>query len=104
MFVKIIYWEVEKDENKVVTKRDWKIEHVYDCNHASIFPSVPDGEKGIKDQKPKYRTEMNLVLEFNKDGPDGYERTITFPTESDTQVVDIFYMNNHGKTIERYVY
>lgn len=97
MFVKIRYLEVEKDENKVVIKNRLKSEHIYDCNHMTLFPS-----KSISPEVDE--AEMNLSLEFNKSGPCGWDRTISFPCESDTEVLEIFLMNEHGKTIDRYIY
>uniref|UniRef100_A0A6M3IXM6 Uncharacterized protein n=1 Tax=viral metagenome TaxID=1070528 RepID=A0A6M3IXM6_9ZZZZ len=97
MFVKIRYLDVEKDERKAVIKNSITSEHVYDCNHYSLFPSKKEGGIDMSD-------EMNLSLEFNKSGPCGWDRTISFPCESDTQVVEIFIMNEHGKTVDRYIY
>lgn len=97
MFVKIRYLNVEKDERGVVTETTLKIEHLYDCNHFSLFPSkvIPPAVD---------ETEMNLSLEFNKSGPAGWDRTISFPCESNTEVVEIYIMNEHGKTIDRFIY
>jgi len=96
MFIKIRYSDVEKGKNKVVIKNRFVAEHLYDCNHFTLFPSREPREKDEK--------EMNVSLEFNKSGPEGWDRTISFPCESDTQVVEIFIMNEHGKTIDRYIY
>jgi len=97
MFIKIRHSNVEKDENGVVIKNSLDAEHVYDCNHYALFPSKPvPPEKDI--------TEMNLCLEFNKSGPEGWDRTISFPCEGNNQCVEIFVMNEHGKTVDRMVY
>lgn len=102
MFVKIVYWKVEKEkaENELrghkITNRILEVEHGYDVNHYSLFPT-----------KEPEANEMNLCLEFNKDGPDGWDRTISFPknrSEEDNQVIEIYIMNNHGKTIQKYIY
>jgi len=97
MFVKIRYYEVEKDSNKVVKENKITAEHIYDCNHMTLFPSKPIPPAVDE-------TEMNLSLEFNKSGPCGWDRTISFPCESDNQVVEIYLMNEHGKTIDRFIY
>ena len=97
MFVKIRYSDVVKNEDGVIMKSTLNVEHLYDCNHFSLFPSKP--EPPAVDE-----VEMNLNLEFNKSGPDGWDRTISFPCESDTEVVEIFLMNEHGKTIDRFIY
>ena len=97
MFVKIRLLDVEKDENGVVIRNEMVAEHIYDCNHYSLFPSKP--LKGSEDV-----IEMNLCLEFNMSGPSGWDRNISFPCESDTQVTEIFVMNEYGKTIDRIIY
>ncbi len=97
MFVKIRYLKVKKDEKKVIVQSQMASEHIYDCNHMTLFPSQPVPPSVDE-------TEMNLSLEFNKSGPAGWDRTISFPCESDTEVVEIFLMNEHGKTIDRFVY
>ncbi|MBU2249440.1 MAG: hypothetical protein KKD77_22020, partial [Gammaproteobacteria bacterium] len=75
----------------------YPIEHVYDVNHFSLFPSI--GENGID-----MSDEMNLSLEFNKSGPEGWDKTISFPVEQKDQIIEIFIMNEHGKTIDRHIY
>ena len=97
MFVKIRYQDVERDEKRVVRKNVTRLEHCYECDHYGLFASKPE-------PPAKEETEMNLVLEFNLHGPSGGKRTITFPCSSDTQEVTIFIMNEHGKTIDRYIY
>ena len=97
MFVKIRYTDVKKDENKVVIKNEMVAEHVYDCNHYSLFPIKPPGENADV-------VEMNLTIEFNKSGPVGFDRTISFPCGSDTEITEIYVMNEHGKTIDRIIY
>ena len=41
MFVKIRYLKVKKDEKKVIVQSQMASEHVYDCNHMTLFPSQP---------------------------------------------------------------
>uniref|UniRef100_A0A6M3KSR4 Uncharacterized protein n=1 Tax=viral metagenome TaxID=1070528 RepID=A0A6M3KSR4_9ZZZZ len=96
MFIKIKYSDVEKKEGMIV-QNTFVAEHIYDCNHFTLFPTKPK-----LPEEPEL--EMNVSLEFNKSGPEGWDRTISFPCESDTQVVEIFIMNEHGKTIDRYIY
>jgi len=97
MFVKIRYLDVEKDKEGYVVSTKFITEHLYDCNHFSLFPSKPI-------LPAVDETEMNLNLEFNKSGPCGWDRTISFPCKSDSEVVEVFIMNEHGKTIDRYIY
>lgn len=97
MFVKIRYSDVERDSDGCIIKDRFKVEHLYDCNHFSLFPSKPV-PPAINE------TEMNLTLEFNTSGPAGWDRTISFPWESDSEIVEIFVMNEHGKTIDRFIY
>lgn len=97
MFVKIKYLNIVKNKEGVVTKSILNVEHLYDCNHFSLFPSKPIPPAVDE-------TEMNLSLEFNKSGPVDWDRTISFPCESDSEVVEIYVMNEHGKTIDRFVY
>ena len=95
MFVKIQYWEVKRNTDEVIVTNRLDVEHIYDVNHISLFT------ESVKEVKTP---EVHLTLEFNKDGPDGWDRTISFPEKQENQVVEIYVMNNHGKTIERYVY
>ncbi len=97
MFVKIRYLKVEKDEKKVIIKSNLAAEHLYDCNHFTLYPTMPVPPEVDE-------TEMNVSLEFNKSGPCGWDKTISFPCESKTTVVEIFIMNEHGRTVDRYVY
>ena len=97
MFIKIKYSDVEKSKEGKILKNLFRAEHLYDCNHFTLFPTKPVPPEVDE-------TEMNVSLEFNKSGPCGWDRTISFPCESDTQVVEIFIMNEHGKTIDRYIY
>ncbi len=70
--------------------------HFYECNHYSLFSTpVRENENVV---------EMNITIEFNESGPQGFDRTISFPCESDTQVTEIYVMNEHGKTIDRIYY
>ena len=96
MFIKIRYSDVKKEEGMIV-QNTFGAEHIYDCNHFALFPSKPIPPAVDV-------TEMNLVLEFNQGGPTNSDRTISFPCESETQVVEIFIMNEPGKTIDRYIY
>uniref|UniRef100_A0A6M3LI24 Uncharacterized protein n=1 Tax=viral metagenome TaxID=1070528 RepID=A0A6M3LI24_9ZZZZ len=116
MFIKIRHSNVEKDENGVVIKSSLDAEHVYDCNHYALFPSkeprgdADDGRTPEHPQgqpiglEPTHQKTMNLMLEFNKSGPEGWDRTISFPCEGNNQCVEIFVMNEHGKTVDRMVY
>ncbi len=105
MFIKIKYLDVEKDQDGMVVKHIFKVEDLYECTHYALFPTTPpspeesDGNGLHSDEK-----KMNLYLEFNKSGPEGWDTTISFPCESDNQTVSIYVMNEHGKTIERYLY
>ena len=96
MFVKIIYWKVRKEKTEV-TQRDLKAQHMYEVSHYSLFPTKTETEEAPA-------AEMNLCLEFNKNGPDGWDRTISFPCGSENEIVEICIMNDHGKTIDRRVY
>jgi len=98
MFIKIRFSNVlVRADDGCVSKSELDCEHVYDCNHFALFP--------VKPVPPEVDvTEMHLVLEFNKSGPEGWDRTISFPSEGRNQVVEIFIMNEHGKTIDRYIY
>jgi len=100
MFIKIQFEDVIKEDKAVIRCLGNIREHIYDCNHFTIFPSKEPGEEREL-QKP---LEMNICLEFNKSGPDGFDRTISFPAEDPNGTVAIFIMNEHGKTIDRYIY
>ena len=100
MFIKIQFEDVIKKDGQAVKFLGNIREHIYDCNHFTIFPSKQPDEEG-KLQKP---SEMNICLEFNKSGPEGFDRTISFPAEDPNGTVAIFIMNEHGKTIDRYIY
>ena len=96
MFVKIRYSDIIEKRVGFV-KSALTAEHVYDCNHYSLFPTKPVPPAADE-------TEMNLAIEFNKSGPCGWDRTVSFPCESETSTVEIFVMNEHGKTVDRYSY
>lgn len=103
MFIKIRTLEVRKDENQVVITSTIKSEDIYDCDHITLFSSEyrSNNSKGHRENET---IEMNLVIEFNADGPNGFDRTIYFPAESDTICTEIYIMNNQGKTIDRIIY
>jgi hypothetical protein len=132
MFVKIVEWEVVKENGMVKERQAPPIEHVYDVNHYVLFPEKLDPNLHklndvVKDEKTDVNDEveiennviknndmnkhivpnsgkMCLSLEFNKDGPPGWDRTISFPFSNDKKVVEIFIMNSNGKTVQKYSY
>jgi len=118
MFVKILFSNVlVRADDDCISKSELDCEHCYDCNHYALFPSkeprddtdddgrTPEHPNGRPSGlKPSHQKMMNLMLEFNKTGPEGWDRTITFPLKGTNQIVEVFIMNNDGKTIDRYIY
>ena len=104
MLVKIIYWRVKKEEDGAVIYKDQEIEHIYDVNHYALSQSKTQEPLDVKKDRDRKEVEMNLFLYFNKTDSDGWDETITFPAEQEDQVVDIYIMNNQGRTVDRYSY
>lgn len=88
MFIKIVCNKVTKSEDGVIRTSSVFNEHIYDCNHATFIYS---------------EDVTHLVIEFNKAGPEGFDRTLTFPNKSPHEVFEIFLMNDNGKTVDRYI-
>lgn len=96
MFVKIIYWDVEKEVEKVtgtttIHARKLNREVIYDCNSVQF---VEDNRKEPEESAEKI---MNIIMD------DGF-KTVEIPMDSPDQAFEIFLMNDHGKTIDRYCY
>jgi len=98
MFVKIRYLKIRRDvgitsEHPYFTDLDREI--IYDCQRVSIGAIPP--EPPNQDVE-----EMDLIMDVG--GQD--ERTIVFPVNVDDpkEEVEIYIMNNNGKTVERYIY
>jgi len=99
MFVKIVYWRTREgsDRNGSTRLREFDHEVIYDCQRVSIAP--------VKPEPPKVDVEeMCLIMDMEGSGQS--EWTVTFPInqEKKTEEVDIYVMNEAGKTIEHYSY
>lgn len=112
MFIKIINQEVIKEhtENGHCVKEIVNtIEHNYEVSNYSLFPSLPEERKEAKQDKlGSIRTnfpikEMNVALQFF-DGNKGWDKTFSFPVDADDRVIEVYVMNNQGRTMERYIY
>ena len=92
MFVKIRYLIRSQDQ----LEAPWSTERetIYDCMRASIGNELPEHPKAVAEKAV-------LVLDVGKQD----ERTvdILFPV-TDGQRTEIYYMNNEGKTIDKYIY
>jgi len=92
MFVKIMYWNVRKGKDKTVIYGDLIREAIF--NPISVL---------LESQPPCKSDEdigsMLLTMVFDKT-----EKIICFPWETNDKVTEIYYMNENGKTIDKYIY
>jgi len=96
MFVKIQYYDVERNETKGIVLKTFNREVVYDCQRVSIGPEKsPERRDGAE-------PEENIIMIMDVGGQD--ERNVQFVKDAINQEVEVFYMNSHGKTIEHYIY
>lgn len=93
MFVKIKNWKVKKGEDQVVIYRELLDESIQQVDKAIIAPL----HEGLEDKDVV--THMSLTT-----CTAGIEDMISFPCESTDRVVDVYLMNDYGKTIDRYIY
>ena len=93
MFIKIKNWKVRKGEDGTIIYNDLLDESLHDVEKAVIAPL----HEGLEDKD--IVTHMNLETVSK-----GVTECITFPCEQDERVTEIFFMNDQGKTIDRYVY
>ncbi len=91
MFIKIKYWNVKKGEDEVIIYRDLDRETLYDALSMELMSCPPDEGDEIG--------KMLLTMNLN-----GRTEEIYFPWEEGEKVVEIYCMNDSGKTIDRYVY
>ena len=87
MFVKIQKWEVSKTEDKTVTYKQMERETVY---HVSTFQLSSNPEN------------QEMIAEMTLDN--GNNEVYCFPWEKDTEVIEVYYMNDSGKTIDHLIY
>lgn len=92
MFVKIKYFTVRKGKDKTVIYNNLDREICYDCTRFSIGPEIPEPGKDVE----------NIILTVDVGRQD--ERTIEFPCEQETEITEIYIMNDRGKTIDKYIY
>lgn len=99
--IKLVYQEVEKNNDQMVTKVLNVREECFSCDRYLLFQ---DGfcEKKVSQDEEEV-PQMKLIVEVIKNNG-GWDRTINFPSEHPTQVITIFIMNEDGKTIDKYIY
>ena len=108
MFVKIRYLKESEGETSDSTFiYSLEREVLYDCQRMSIGPrknepnaGQPCGANGPK--RNEAVKEFDLIMDVG--GQD--ERTVTFPVNriGSNEVIEIYAMNDMGKTVERYRY
>ena len=91
MFVKVIQRHIEKGDG-IISVGKWMNEVTYDTVKAELEPLPPD--EGCDNGR------MLLTLDIGKGEPE----RIYFPWEANNIRTEVYYMNDQGKTIERYVY
>lgn len=103
MFVKIVYGKVVKagdSETTTILEQGDKIPEGYECDRYRLYEDKPilDG--------PNRERIMNLLLEkIGRPGAEtGWERVVSFPFEQKDEVIEVFIMNDAGKTVDRYIY
>lgn len=96
MFVKIKIWNVDKEETMgedgTVIYKDLRQETLYDVMSVDSVPILPEEGKEIG--------KMLFTLKLSS----GVEEVVYVPWEDNDEVVEIYCMNNRGKTIDKYVY
>uniref|UniRef100_A0A6M3LH66 Uncharacterized protein n=1 Tax=viral metagenome TaxID=1070528 RepID=A0A6M3LH66_9ZZZZ len=92
MLVKIMYFNVKKAEDATVIYSSAIREKTYDVTSAELSSVPPEEGEEIG--------RMMLAMDVGK----AEEEVECFPWESPDTVTEVYYMNDKGKTIERYVY
>jgi len=85
-------WKVSKGNGKEIVYDRCLNQILYDCESAELDSCLPDANM---------RT-GNMRLSLDVGNPDPKE--IYFPWDQDDEITEVYYMNNEGKTIERFVY
>lgn len=91
MFVKVRKFNVRKGEDGTVIYGDLLEDTVYNPLSAKLESVPPEEGKDIG--------EMSLLMDFGR-----VSRVLHFPWEDKEFVTEVYYMNENGKTVERYVY
>jgi len=111
--IKIIDQEVTKgisENGRNVVDIKNSIIHGYSVDTYSLFPSLP--EEGIEkleghklyDIRANFPIkEINLALKKNDEHGD-WDQVLTFPVSSEDRIVEIYIMNENGKTLERFIF
>lgn len=97
MYVKIRWNKVKKKEDGTIIYCDLKSEIIYDARKVEMEVCPPEKKemttKGMVGR-------MRLLIDIGT--PEQEE--IFFPWEQPNEVVEVYFMNEKGKTIDRYVY
>ncbi len=92
MFVKIMWFNVKKGDDQTIIYSHVIKEKTHDVLSAELESAPPEEGKKVG----------QMILTLDKRAPE--KEVIYFPWESPDKVTEVYYMNNEGKTIERYVY
>lgn len=87
MFVKIMHWNVTRKEKLRYTGLI-KVETYSPLGALLEYPS-----------KESKREDVILSMEFQN-----IERSVSFPRRSEDRVVEVYFMNDQGETIDKHIY
>jgi len=99
MFVKIKTWNVDKGEDDTNIYKDLIQETLYDAVSIDSVSVPPDPERKTTAEGSMIG-KMLFTLKLNS----GIEEVIYVLWKDEKKVIEIYCMNNQGKTIDRYVY
>jgi hypothetical protein len=112
-YIKIIDQEVTKEENEnghCIEDIKNSIVHNYSVDTYSLFPSLPvggtekPGDYKLYDIRSNFPIkEINIALKKNDEKND-WDQVLSFPVDSDDRVVEIYVMNENGKTLNRFIF
>lgn len=92
MYVKVMRWKVTKGEHRTVIYDECTEQIMYEVKSAELQTCPPDENMETGN--------MRLVLDVGEPDP----KLVYFPWEAPDALTEVYYMNNEGKTIERFVY
>jgi len=113
MFIKVIRYSVVKERNEnghCVKEVTDTIVHLYEVNDFTLWPVKPEEQRNtpmlssIYEIKTNYPLKEIVLCMKEHHGENCWEATIPIPIDSDTEVTEIYIMNDNGKTIQKYIF
>lgn len=100
MFVKLIYWDIERDDYGNIITQKQNSQVLYECESIQMVESIRTNNLDCEHLESFTESIMNIYMNDRID--DSFH--IELPLKSKKQLFELFVMNDEGKTIDHYCY